>query len=384
MFAGWSLMCNGAGLVGDGRGVTDLRCGALFAGGGALELAVHAVTGAVPVWFVENDPGASRVLAARWPGVPNHGDITTVDWDAVGTVDVLTGGFPCTDVSCAGGRAGMRPGTRSGLWSHMAYAISKLQPKLVVIENVRGLLSADAACDLERCPWCVGDDEGRPLRALGGVLGDLANLGFDARWCGVRAADVGAPHGRFRVFIAACPVGDSDGVGGEGWSSAGFEGEAGSSVGSVADPSSAGCGSGSWMGRAVGETAVGDGAPLVADTEGDGWDQGWAESAGFVGGSDVAQRGAGSGWGLYEPAIRRWESVLGRPAPVPTVNGARGGPQLSPVFVEWLMGWPSGWVTGVSGLSRVDQLRILGNGVVPQQAKFALRYLLGPCLREGF
>lgn len=82
-------------------------------------------------------------------------------------------------------------------------------------------------------------------------------------------------------------------------------------------------------------------------------------------------------WGPYTPAIRRWERILGRPAPAPTVTGKRSGQQqLSPLFVEWLMGPPEGHVTAVPGLSRNKQLKLLGNGVVPQQASAALSWLL--------
>ena len=185
------------------------RSGSFFSGSGALDTAVYQVLAAEPAWFVENDPAASQVLTHHWPDIPNHGDITQVDWSTVAPIEVMTGGFPCQDVSCAGRRVGLRPDTRSGLWSQMAYAISRLRPRLVVIENVRGLLSADAACDLEPCPWCLGDNEGRPLRALGAVLGDLAQLGYVGRWHGLRASDVGACHGRFRVFITAWPATDT-------------------------------------------------------------------------------------------------------------------------------------------------------------------------------
>ncbi|SER95645.1 DNA (cytosine-5)-methyltransferase 1 [Lentzea xinjiangensis] len=107
-------------------------------------------------------------------------------------------------------------------------------------------------------------------------------------------------------------------------------------------------------------------------------------------------------WGQFEPAIRRWEAVLGRPVPAPTVwsaayrkarqlrmecrhpkpVGMRGSLRpawvLNPRFVEWLMGLPAGWVTDVPDLSRSQQLRLLGNGVVPQQGEAALlRLLLG-------
>lgn len=77
----------------------------------------------------------------------------------------------------------------------------------------------------------------------------------------------------------------------------------------------------------------------------------------------------------YDPAIRRWEHLLGRPAPAPVVPG-RSGHRLNPQLTEWMMGLPLGWVTAVPGLSHPEQLRILGNGVVPQQAAHALRLLL--------
>lgn len=183
-----------------------MRVGSMFSGYGGAELALQMVwPDAHPVWFVEYDRHPSTVLAARWPGVPNYGDVTTVDWMAVPPIDVLTGGFPCQDLSHAGKRLGLRPGTRSGLWEHMAYAVDQLRPRLVLIENVRGLLSADAHSDLERDCWCVADEREPALRALGAVLGDLADLGYDARWTSIRAADAGAPHGRLRVFIAAHP-----------------------------------------------------------------------------------------------------------------------------------------------------------------------------------
>lgn len=80
-------------------------------------------------------------------------------------------------------------------------------------------------------------------------------------------------------------------------------------------------------------------------------------------------------WGDYAAAIGRWEAILGRTAPEPTQPGKTGAPQLSPVFVEWLMGIPAGWVTDVPGITRAQALRILGNGVVPQQAAAALRVM---------
>lgn len=86
----------------------------------------------------------------------------------------------------------------------------------------------------------------------------------------------------------------------------------------------------------------------------------------------------GSVWGQYEPAITRWESITGREAPSPTLPDGREGQQrLSPLLTEWMMGLPEGWITSPDiGISRNDQIKAAGNGVVPQQAVLALRYLL--------
>jgi DNA (cytosine-5)-methyltransferase 1 len=81
-------------------------------------------------------------------------------------------------------------------------------------------------------------------------------------------------------------------------------------------------------------------------------------------------------WGKFEPAIKRWEETLGRPAPAPTKpDGKEGGHRLSSAFTEWMMGVPEGWITDC-GLSRNEELKACGNGVVPQQAELALRMLI--------
>lgn len=86
---------------------------------------------------------------------------------------------------------------------------------------------------------------------------------------------------------------------------------------------------------------------------------------------------SGISWGKYQQAIDRWEGVLRRPAPSPTEPNRNGKPRLNPAFSEFMMGWPDGWVTDPAiSISRNDQLRIIGNGVVPQQAIAALQWLL--------
>lgn len=185
-----------------------LKIGSLFSGYGGLDLAVIESFNANVVWHCEWEDAPSKVLNAHWPDVSNYRDVSKVDWDKVEPVDILTGGFPCQDVSHAGRRAGLTAGTRSGLWSEFAKAIEVINPKYVVIENVRGLTSAKADSDVEYCAWCMGEtrDGGPVMRALGAVLGDLADLGYDAEWTGLRAADAGAAHNRYRVFIFAYRV----------------------------------------------------------------------------------------------------------------------------------------------------------------------------------
>ncbi|WP_454137594.1 DNA cytosine methyltransferase [Microbacterium paulum] len=205
-----------------------LRVGSLFSGYGGLDLAVEEIFNARTVWFSEINETVARVFAHHWPDAPNLGDITTIDWSAVEPIDVLCGGFPCQDVSTVGKMAGLAPGTRSGLWVHMATAIETLQPEWVAIENVRGLLSAPALrptpqgdnADERRNPtdatstdattgdkepdsWHLGDEPTRPLRAAAAVVGDLVDLRDDAQWLGLPASAIGAPHPRYRVFILA-------------------------------------------------------------------------------------------------------------------------------------------------------------------------------------
>ncbi len=185
-----------------------MKIGSLCSGYGGLDSAVISVLGGELAWTADNSPGASLVLAHHYPTVKNLGDITLLDWNQVEPVDVLVAGFPCTDVSTSGKRAGIQPGNRSGLWIHIASAIATLRPPLVIIENVRGLLSARASRgdNVEFCSCCMGDRPDRVLRAAGAVLGDLSTLGYDSRWHTIPASSAGAPHQRDRVFIWARPA----------------------------------------------------------------------------------------------------------------------------------------------------------------------------------
>lgn len=200
-----------------------MKIGSLFSGYGGLDLAVEAVTGARPAWFCEWDEAPSKILEHHWPGVPNYRDVTQINWAQVEPVDIITGGSPCQDLSAAGKRAGMTEGTRSNLWVNMREAIAVIRPRLVVWENVQGALSAKATSDsdLEHSDGQVGDGGGGHLRALGRVLGDLTEIGYDAEWTTLRASDIGTPHHRARVFLIAYPQRDNGGQGSSvrsGWS----------------------------------------------------------------------------------------------------------------------------------------------------------------------
>lgn len=372
-----------------------LTVGALFAGYGGMEQGIAQVLPVSLSWFAEFDAAPSAVMAHHHPGVPNLGDVTKVDWSAVPRVDVITGGSPCQDLSHAGKRKGMTDGTRSNLWAEMREAVAVLRPRLVVWENVRGAYSAHADSDLESCAGCVGGDgsDGEPvLRALGRVLGDLSELGYDANWYGLRAADVGAPHGRFRVFLFAQPA-DADVKGLEGLrgtagtSQTGRHGHAESRPGRpdltlLPTPTSSdtnGAGAHGTGGPDL-RTAVSLlPTPSVADVTG-----GRKSRSGDRSG-ELLLNGIASvnQWGDYAPAIARWESVLGRPAPAPTEPNAKGGHRLSPRFVEFLMGVPEGWVCDVPGITRNQALKALGNGIVPQQCAAAFRAYLTDTAREA-
>ena len=185
-----------------------MKIGSLFSGYGGLDLAVSRVFDAEVVWHCEWEDAPSAVLEAHWPGVPNYRDVSKVDFTLVERVDILTGGFPCQDVSLAGKRKGLSEGTRSNLWFEFLRAIETIRPQFVVIENVRGLLSAKADSDLELETSGLDYKPGLPvLRAGSIVAGSLADIGYDCKWTTIRASDAGAPHRRERVFILATPNG---------------------------------------------------------------------------------------------------------------------------------------------------------------------------------
>jgi DNA (cytosine-5)-methyltransferase 1 len=182
-----------------------LRVGSVCSGFEGLSMGLEEVFGPVRLVFTADiDPGASKILAYRYPDAPNLGDISLVDWSNIPEVDILTAGFPCQSVSGAGRREGMKKGTRTGLWFEVRRAIDELRPPRVLLENVLGLYTADTDREVEPCEVCVGNGSAESvLRALPVVCADLAEMLYDIRGCTVRASDIGAPHRRERVFILA-------------------------------------------------------------------------------------------------------------------------------------------------------------------------------------
>lgn len=363
-----------------------MKIGSLFSGYGGLDLAVEAIFNAQPAWFCEFDKAPSKVLAHHWPDVPNHKDVTQINWKEVEPVDILTGGSPCQDLSQAGKRAGMTEGTRSNLWVNMREAIAALQPKYVVWENVLGALSATATSDsdMEQGGGLLAAPGGGHLRALGRVLGDLTEIGYDAKWTTLRASDIGAPHHRARVFLIAqrsvLNTGHDAGrpehgkqyetpTSGAGEPSCGIATDTGSirlqTFGRYAVPSAPEI---TWDNSSI--SSLPDTISIRQYGRGTAPEQ----TQGTHGATD--RHSSGIEWGKYAPAVRRWERIT-RPAPAPTELNTRGKPRLNAEFAEWLMGLSAGWVTDPAiGLTRSQQLKALGNGVVPQQSAYALQHLL--------
>lgn len=361
--------------------------GSLFTGYGGLDMGVAMAldSDARVAWTSDVEPGPCKLAQVRWPDTPNLGDITQVDWDEVEPVDIICGGSPCQDLSLAGKRAGMATGTRSGLWESMAAAIETIRPRLVVWENVLGALSARAYSPVEQEPGMLGNESTMPaLRAAGRVAGDLATIGYSSAWRVVRASDAGAPHQRARFFLIGYPDGEPWGVrrparprkAQGGWP---FSESAGSGVGALmptptASDHKAGNhqdGTGHSLTQAVQllpTPKAADGVMGLPRTSGRPPEKS----------THLATRLEYTDYGDYAQAIARWEKVTGRAAPPPSTPSRRPGgkPQLSARFVEWLMGLPDGHVTGADlALPREHQLRLLGNGVVPQQAALAVRQL---------
>lgn len=261
-------------------------------------MAVEAYFGAETVWTSDIDKHASIVIEQRI-GKPNLGDLKKIDWTRVEPIDILTAGYPCQPFSTAGQRKGTQD--ERHIFPYIMQAIGVLRPRIIILENVRGHLT-------------LGFKE---------VLKELANNGYDAKWCVVRASDAGAPHRRERLFIVAQPT-NTDSIRGE------FR---------------------------------------VNEAQ---WNQGQSQSEPCQCSKTIADTPINR---LQDRKTTvRYESsseMSMRRPPNPLDNN-----RLNAKFVEYMMGLPEGWVTDLP-IIRSHQLKILGNGVVPQQAYLALQLLLG-------
>lgn len=158
----------------------------LFSGIGGFSLGLERTGGFETVAFCEIEPYCQKVLKKHWPKVPCYEDIRCLTADRLRgdgiRPDIITGGFPCQDISTAGKQAGIE-GERSGLWRELSRLIGELRPRYAILENVSALLR----------------------NGFGKVIGDLAALRYDTEWQCIRASRVGLPHARDRVWIMAYP-----------------------------------------------------------------------------------------------------------------------------------------------------------------------------------
>jgi len=163
----------------------------LFSGIGGFSLGLERTGGFETVAFCEIEKFPQKVLAKHWPNVPIYEDVRNVTAEQLRSdgifPSVITGGFPCQDISVAGNQKGIGEGTRSGLWSECARLVGEIRPDYAIFENVTALLSGDSGRWFQR------------------VLFDLSEVGYDAEWHCIPACFAGAWSERSRVWILAYP-----------------------------------------------------------------------------------------------------------------------------------------------------------------------------------
>ncbi len=360
---------------------------ALFAGGGGLELGLSLALGSdyKAVAYVERECTSAAVLAANmergWlDKAPVWDDVTTFTGDAVSplvdNIDIVTAGFPCQPWSVAGSRKGTDD--ERWLWPLIFRLVREIRPRSIFLENVPGLLHG----------------------GIEHVLGDLASVGFDAEWTSIRASDVGAPHRRERVFILANssnlsgqvpPTGRADGTSGAvaAWAS-----------GELGITSSSGRSTGRHREREHQVRDNGNGSP-TEDIEQRGIGQSGtsegSEALGYASGTRPQEREVHAGQVVGEGSTdmgntdgeRRWQQGNSEQQPAGIDWGSRPfywpPSPTSPEWGEIQERYPElapakpevrNLVDGTPReLARSDKLRILGNGVVPQQAALAYSVL---------
>lgn len=343
------------------------RVGSLCSGVGSLDASVPGTLS----WVAETGASPSAILAAEHPDVPNIGDITAVDWSTVAPIDLLTSGDPCQSMSDAGLRQASND--ERFLWPYVIDAVRALHPSEVFLENVRGLTS-------RRLLPGAKDWRGRKGSVLKQRLDDLRAAGYEVRWALVGACAVGAPHHRHRWFLRARYVGAKAAP------ATRVDVMCGAPLGGrrvlLPTPRARDHKGGSLTVRPIDggpdlPTAIallptptaadGAGGPGKSLNGHDGYNLRTAVTL-LPSAPDLVQD-----WQQYTYAIRTWERIMGRPAPLPTYIGPRGGRRLAPALSEWMMGLPEGYLT--DRLPSARALQCAGNGAVTLQAAAAFDLL---------
>ena len=308
-----------------------MKIGSLFTGIGGLELGVSGVvTSIAPYdtkieWIAETDGNALKILAhsTMFHGVPNLGDVTKIDWTTVPDVDCLTGGTPCQDFSHLGTRKGLE-GEKSSLLYTFIEAVKAKKPDYVLWENVTGVLTK-GAYDV--------------------LLGALNEVDYSTSSVILPASSLGMPHRRSRIFVFAERT--------ERWVTP-FNAQ----LVNVKPDTRLRC------------------LPTPNRSRRDGRKSpGYSKRPSFY---DLKRWSEDEVRASYGAAIERWERTLGREAP----PLAKPKGTLNVEFVEWMMGFPKGWVTDADDVSHTAKLAALGNACTPRQASEAFYHGLLQLTRE--
>jgi len=312
--------------------MNPITFGSLFAGIGGIDLGFERC-GMECKWQVEINEYAQKVLAKHWPKVHRERDIRECSTRNLERVDVIAGGFPCQDISYAGLGAGL-DGERSGLFFEAIRLVRELQPRAVVLENVAALLT----------------------RGLDRVLGTLAEIGYHAEWHCIPAAAVGAPHIRDRVFVIAIHANPEN-------SNARQPHKRNAKRSRANSPQKR---------QRLRNQPSGLGS-IVADTQGNRWEQGQQDRRG---GQERASKGQECrfGGGGETSAYANSEGLEERQGQDAIGAGQDGRPELG--RSEWWTVEPEVGRVAHGIPARVDRLRGLGNAVVPQVAELVGKMVL--------
>lgn len=334
-------------------------------------------------YYSDIKPGAIKLMSYHEPDVPNLGDMKLIDYAGIGPIDIALGSWPCQPHSAAGLRLGEKD--PRDLWPEYIRALTALRPAIYFGENVARVASNG---ELRR------------------VVRSLADIGYVGAWRCVKASDIGACHQRDRLFIVAIDPaqlpttadsygkdvrnesGRGGGTHGQGPGVSDHDGQQGQvlTAGGLkllptpTERMNTGPGLANRQGGPNLQTLVTRYLPTPTERDRKGRAVRGERNDGSARTElqmDLTSAIMDVDWKEFEPAIRRHENILGRPAPAPTkISPRTGRPHLNPAFTEWMMMLPEGHVTNVPGVSWTAQLSLLGDGVVVNQAAYAFSSLL--------